>query len=145
MSSYWQVQAQIASGELATAAGRAGRDYIDRKNQEQFDKQLQKEYRAALEKAKKDGLLPEKFQHNVPEDVLGAHVAVKVIALRELAKFAPDHPLVVSQKCQDVVSNLTLRQFNRLGRGSHTTYAASAPDASTADDVFDYFRKNPNA
>lgn len=132
------MQAQIASGELATAAGKAGRAYIDRKNQERADKEYEIRKAAALKKAKDDGVLPEEFQKTVPEDKLGQHVGVKVIALRELAKLDPNHPLVTYKICQDVVANLTLREFNRKDR--NVTYKDSAPAEETTKKLFDKYR-----
>lgn len=99
-------------------------------------------YIQALENAKTTGIFPDTFQVKVPSDLMGRQVGIKVAALRELAKYAPNHPLVVSQKCRSMVAQVTVMNFCRAGRPDGGDYANFAPTNQTLQNIFAAFPKD---
>lgn len=140
MSDHWAARNAAARADLWSNAAQAGRNLVERKHQEKYDKELRIEYAAALEKAKDTGVMPEKFQGTVSADLAGGHIGVKVVALRELRKKDPGHPLVASRACQETIKTATLISYNRKNRAEGVTYAECAPDDASAEQLFKCFK-----
>ncbi|WP_288393085.1 hypothetical protein [uncultured Herbaspirillum sp.] len=144
MGSFWENERQIAAMQLAVTAGQAGRTIVDRWNARvrahQMELRVREAYNAALTAAKDTGDMPEEFQSSVPIDELGKLIAIKSVALNELAKYVPDHPLVVSETAQDVIAQVTLINYNRAERPVDADgvihYSAHIPDEETIDAIY---------
>lgn len=143
--SFWQTQKDMAMQQLVSEASQAGRDVANhwraQREQKEFDRRARQAYLAALERCKETGDdMPAKFQRTFTQDSYSRQVGVKVVALRELGKTSPQHPLVVSQVCRNAVSTLTLINYNRAGRPD-TDVTQYVPDDDKAKILFQRFPK----
>lgn len=129
-----------AMADLFDAAGAAGRASIDRDRARRADRELQREYAIALENAKQTGELADRFQRQVGVDMLVTQVGIKVVALRELGKKAPEHPLIASQECRDLVGKGARIAYNRADR-PNTDVNAFAPDEDLSQKIFQRCKK----
>lgn len=129
--------------QLATTAGEAGRAIIDnwktKRALAEFDQRTRQAYLAALEQAKQTGDMPEQFQVKVPVDELTAQIGLKAVAIRELGKARPAHPMVTSQRCREAVAKATLIKYNRANRpsGPEVALIDYAPTDEQAQQIFD--------
>jgi len=147
MGSYWETQRQLATANLYAAGAEAGSALKERWNAKrkgkEMDERVRKAYKMALEQAKTTGNLAEEFQSQVPIDMLGKEIGVKAVALRELGKNVPKHPLVVSETCRQVVGQVTLVNYNRADRPVDDDgvihYSDYAPDEEAAESIFKAF------
>lgn len=147
MASYWDLQRQIATANLYAAGAEAGSVLKERWNAKrkgkEMDQRVRQAYIMALEQAKTSGNLAEEFQSQVPIDMLGKEIGVKAVALRELGKNVPKHPLVVSETCRQVVGQVTLVNYNRADRpvddDGLINYSAFVPDEESAEQIFKSF------
>ncbi len=73
-------------------------------------------------------------------DVLARHVAIKVVAVRELAKFAPAHPLVL-QAVREAIGNKAIMKFNGTGRSMDHELNRYAPTEEKSQAIFRTARK----
>lgn len=134
--SYWEAQRQIATNELIDSACAAGRSWRARRQQAIAAEKFRIAKEKALEQAKQTGVMPAQFQATVPADWFGEQAGIATVALRELAKYAPNHPLVVSSKCREVVANVTLINYNRANRPMDAGYRKFAPDDVKSQVIF---------
>jgi hypothetical protein len=137
---FWEGQRQIAQADLySTVIG----NYAEKRAARIHNDNLQKRYAQALEAAKQTGELPSEFQKHVPIDEAGRHLGIKKVLLRELGKKSPDHPMVISPKCREVVGTVTLINYNRANRPvdakGAADYEAFAPDDEKAQAIFQAF------
>lgn len=139
MLDYWAAQRQADINGMMENAGAMGAAWKQKREQKKIDANLRVEYARALAVAKNTGELPEQFQGTVSEDTMGRQAGIKVVALRELGKRAPSHPLVVSPECRKTVASVTLIQYNQADRPEEKTYDEFAPDDATAQRIFDAF------
>ena len=142
---YWQAQHARAVSDLMSTGAQMGADWRARREEREEVERLKAEYQAALEKGKTTGVMPEEFQRDVPADYMGKQTGIEVVALRELGKRAPNHPLVLSQECRDAVGAVTLIQYNRAGRLIEQPYADFAPDDEVADRIFEAYAIEGNS
>lgn len=144
MGSFWENERQIAAMQLAVTAVQAGRTIVNRWNSrvraQQMELRVREAYKAALAAAKDTGNMPEEFQGAVPIDELGKQIAIKSVALNELAKYAPDHPLLVSEMAQSVIAQVTLINYNRAERpvdgDGVIHYSAHIPDEEDIEAIY---------
>lgn len=136
---FWGAQRAMAYNDLMDVGGRMGADFLARREQKKLDESLRVEYVQALAKAKDTGVMPAHLQAPVPADYMGEQAGIKVVALRELGKRAPTHPLVNSQGCRDAVASVTLIQYNRADRPSDRSYDEFAPSEEVAKRIFDAY------
>jgi hypothetical protein len=141
MNGYWQTQKQIASNNLAIDAGDAGARYLDNKAQQKrqadFDIKTRAAYKLALDAAKQTGRMPAEHQVHVPIDYVAEQSGIKVVALRELGKNEPEHPLVVSEKCREFIADATLINYNMAERPRDVNLEEFAPDEELAQRIFE--------
>lgn len=64
-----------------------------------------------------------------------------VVALRELEKLDPGHPMVHSQQMRDHVSLHTTRNYTRAGRPEGADFADFAPDEEVVQRGLQTYRK----
>jgi hypothetical protein len=105
------------------------------------EKQHREGYAKALEEAKRTGNMLEQYQRVVAEDHMGKQVGIKVVALRELGKLNPGHPLVASATVRQNIGTQTLINYNRANRPKDGDYNDFAPDDALAQRIYDYTLK----
>lgn len=131
----------MALRDLGEAAGEAGASFKQRwdakRKQRTFDATVRAAYVAALEQAKTTGVMPDDMQEHVPVDRVTEQIGVKAVALRELGKTAPEHPLVKSARVRAVVAKQTLINYNRADRPEDRDLNQFAPTEQQAEVIFD--------
>lgn len=105
------------------------------------EKQHREGYAKALEQAKRTGNMPEQYQQTVAIDSMGRHIGVKVVALRELGKFDPQHPLVASAVVRQNIATQTVKNYSQAGRPEDPNYNEFAPDDSQAQRIYEFTLK----
>lgn len=144
-NNYWEMQRQInLQGLVADGVqlGQAWRQkWANDRAQKEFDVKVRAAYAKALEEGKTSGEMPFEFQTKVGIDELTRHIGIKAVALRELGKRAPTHPMVVSQTCRAVVGKVTKINFNRAGRPDEADLNDFAPDDVNSNKIFTAFPK----
>jgi hypothetical protein len=147
MNNFWENQRQFASLQLAETAGAVGRDIASQwkaKSQgRQLNERVRQAYKEALEVAKETGDMQEEFQATVPIDQLGKQIGIKAVALRELKKTSPGHPLVVSETAREVIGQVTLVNYNRADRpvdeDGVANYSEHVPDEETTERIYEAY------
>lgn len=107
-----------------------------KRDQAKSEQQFRAEYARALEEAKRTGNLPAEFQQMVPIDRVGKQVGVKVVALRELGKANPTHPLVTSAQVRENIATQTLINYNKADRPDDADLNDYAPSDSAAQKIY---------
>lgn len=136
MSNFWDVQKQVAIADMADDAAAIANQWRQKKAQKEFDERTRRAYLLALEEGKKTGDMPVEHQGTVPFDRMASQVGIKVVALRELKKTEPKHPLVVSKECRADVARITRILFNRDGRPDDANLEDYAPDETVSQRIF---------
>lgn len=144
--SFWEAQRQIATNDLIDHASAIGRAWRDKQEQAALNAKARAAYLLALEKGKTTGFMPCEFQKTATIDVLGRQMGLNVVALRELAKYAPNHPLVISAKCREIVGSVTLLNYNLANRPDIENAAnltMFAPDDGKSQAIFKAYPGTP--
>jgi hypothetical protein len=139
--SYWEAHKAADTAALVDNMVQIGSHLRTRREQKLAERAYQEGYARALEDAKRTGNMPEQYQQTVAIDSLGRHIGVKIVALRELAKLAPKHPLVVSQVVRQNIATQTVKNYSQAGRPPDPDYNAYAPDDLLAQRIYDYTLK----
>lgn len=134
--SFWSNRAANLFQESVTDAVNRGMELNARWKANDERRALFAQYAAALEAAKVTGEFPVEFQNTVPEDDLTSQIGVKVVALRELAKKSPTHPLIASANCRADIARTALINFNRANRPDSSDLNQYAPSDEQAEQVF---------
>lgn len=134
--SFWSNRANALFQESVSDAVQRGRELNERWKANDERRALFAQYAAALEAAKVTGEFPVEFQNTVPEDLLTRQVGVKVVALRELLKANPQHPLVKSAECRTRIAKRTLVNFNRANRPDSVDVTMFAPNEEETEQIF---------
>lgn len=148
--SFWENQRNVAQTEMFTEAGNlAGRIAARRHEQQGIDDakklsqrlsvELDQKYEAAVRRAAETGeALPVEMQDVIPVDEVIPHVIIKTVALRELRRYVPKHPLL-AQSVRDHIAREALKRYNRAGRpvlGENAPMDALAPSEKSAEQLF---------
>ncbi len=136
MSEFWKTQTAIATNGMIETAGAIAAAVKQRQADTKAERDFRAGYAVALKAAKKTGVFPEKYQATVTEDQLGRQVGIKVVALRELGKQAPNHPLVVSQVVRSNIATQTLINYNNANRPADTDFNHFAPSDTAAQKIY---------
>lgn len=116
MSSFLELQRQIASTDLCNSAGELAKTRLP-KERFAFAEKTRAAYLEALEISKQTGQVPEIFQDqdSVPEDKYIAEKALMYVLLRELHKVDPTNPLVIREEARQMLRQGALIKFCRSG------------------------------
>lgn len=136
MGDFWATQRAVATKDLIDTVGNLAASMRQQRANEAAEKKFRAGYAVALEQAKKTGVLPEIYQAKVGFDMVGEQVGIKVVALRELSKTAPNHPLVKSQKVRENIGLQTLMNFNKANRPSNADINDYAPSDVAAQKIY---------
>lgn len=143
MNSNWEMQKNAAMSGLIDDTLRLAGAIREKRTADRAQLQAEQEFRAgyakALAVAKQTGVMPDHFQQRVPIDWVSSQVSVKVVALRELQKVQPKHPLL-HQSVRDAVSKQGLINFNRADRPNDANMNDFAPSDSQAEQIFNQVR-----
>lgn len=139
--SFWESQRQIATAGLIDDAVKLGAAFSETRALEKAQKEYRQGYAVALEEAKRTGVMPEKYQQTVAIDNMGRHIGVKVVALRELGKMNPRHPLVASATVRQNIATQTVKNYSQAGRPLDPNYNEFAPDDAQAQRIYEYTLK----
>lgn len=139
--SFWSNRANALFQESVSDAVQRGRELNERWKANDERRALFAQYAAALEAAKVTGEFPVEFQNTVPEDSFTEQVGIKVVALRELSKAKPHHPLVRSSICREDIARLTLIKLNRANRPDGVDVTQFAPNELEANEIFEHSPK----
>lgn len=104
-------------------------------------KAAKEDYEAWMIRAAESGeVLPVHHQRSYVEDELVTHVALKVVALRELGKLDKDHPMTYSNKgsqaIREEIAKIGLKNFNAAKRPLSNDLNSFAPSEEQAMGVF---------
>ena len=138
--SFWQAQNQIAMGELMSSAGQLAGALRQRRELERAEKEYRAGYASALAEAKRTGVMPEEYQEMVPIDQMGRQVGIKAVALRELGKLNPKHPLLTST-VRTNIGTQTLINYNLADRPEGADLNDYAPSEKQTQQIFDFTLK----
>lgn len=139
--SFWDTQRQVDTMGLVDNMVQIGSHMREQREIAAAEKQHREGYAKALEEAKRTGNMPEQYQRVVAEDHMGKQVGIKVVALRELGKLNPRHPLVASSAVRTNIGTQTLINYNRANRPKDGDYNDFAPDDALAQRIYDYTLK----
>jgi len=139
--SFWDTQRQVDTMGLVDNMVQIGSHMREQREIAAAEKQHREGYAKALEEAKRTGNMPEQYQRVVAEDQMGKQVGIKVVALRELGKLNPRHPLVASSTVRTNIGTQTLINYNRANRPKDGDYNDFAPDDALAQRIYDYTLK----
>lgn len=117
------------------------RNMRESKRIDEANRKFRAGYAVALEQAKRTGVMPEQYQKYVPIDAMGEQIGLKVVALRELGKNCPAHPLVTSQNVRNVIARQTLMNYNKSNRPDDVEFADFAPNDASATHIFKHAPK----
>lgn len=125
----------LAGANLARRAERRADAAFDER-QRKLTIELDAKYEAAVRRAAITGdELPSSMQATVPVDQVIGQVAVKVVALRELRRYVPTHPLVCLQGVRQRIAREARKIYNVKGRPLLDDVATSADDMAPSDQV----------
>lgn len=138
MSGYNHIALQQLGNSAADVARAFRESWDEHANENAFNDKVKKAYKLALEKAKTSGVMPTEFQQHVPIDHMTEQFGIKTVALRELGKQVPEHPLVTSQACRDTVAKTTLIKYNIANRPgtANADFSQFAPTDDQAALIF---------
>lgn len=109
---FWEMNRFQAGNDLVAGAAEVGHRMRENRAIRKQEEAFQAEYAAALARAKLTGVMPNHLQTTLPIDYYGLQYGIKVVILRELAKLNPEHSLVKSSACREMIGLLTLQKFN---------------------------------
>jgi len=139
--SFWDAQRQINTAGLIDNMVQIGSNMRKNRAIAKAEKEYREGYAKALEEAKRSGNMPAEFQQLVPIDRVGKQVGIKVVALRELGKVNPGHPLVASATVRDNIGTQTLINYNRADRPDGVDLNDFAPSDELARRIYDFTLK----
>ena len=139
--SFWESQRQVATAGLIDNMVQIGSSMRETRELEKAQKEYRQGYAVALEEAKRTGVMPEKYQQTVAIDSMGRHIGVKVVALRELGKMNPRHPLVASSTVRENIATQTVKNYSKAGRPLDPNYNEFAPDDAQAQRIYEFTLK----
>jgi hypothetical protein len=139
--SFWESQRAIDTVGLVDNMVQIGGHMRENREIKKAEKQYREGYAKALEEAKRTGNMPEEYQQTVAIDSMGRHIGVKVVALRELGKFNPKHPLVASAAVRQNIGTQTVKNYNQAGRPDDPNYNDFAPEDAQAQRIYEYTLK----
>lgn len=139
--SFWDTQRQMDTAGLVDNMVQIGSHLRDRHENAKAEKQYREGYAKALEEAKRTGQMPEIYQQKIAADHMGRQIGIKVVALRELGKLSPQHPLVASTAVRQNIATQTLKNYNRDNRPADGDYNDYAPNDEMAQKIYEYTLK----
>jgi hypothetical protein len=139
--SFWEAQRAADTAGLIDNMVQIGSSMRETRELEKAQKEYRQGYAVALEEAKRTGVMPEKYQQTVASDRMGKQIGIKVVALRELGKLNPRHPLVASETVRANIGTQTLINYNRANRPKDGDYNDFAPDDALAQKIYAYTLK----
>lgn len=139
--SFWEAQRAADTAGLIDNMVQIGSSMRETRELEKAQKEYRQGYAAALEEAKRTGVMPEKYQQTVAIDSMGRHIGVKVVALRELGKMNPGHPLVASATVRQNIATQTVKNYSKAGRPQDPNYNEFAPDDAQAQRIYEFTLK----
>lgn len=140
-----------AAADLFTAAGNLAGANLARNRERKADAEfrarqdalgveLDRKYEEAVRRAAVTGdELPVSMQKKVPIDNQIGHLAIKVVAIRELRKYQPKHPLVCMGSVRERIAREALKRYNAAGRPDFSEQyemADLAPSDAVAVSIF---------
>lgn len=133
----WRNSGSQDMGRLMDACADASSAIRQNKELEKQVRAQREGYAAALARAKVTGEMPLEYQQSVGIDQLTSHVAVKVVALRELTKIAGDrgHPLL-KQTVRNNIGRQAVINFYQGNGNAQTDVAQFAPSDQAAQIIF---------
>jgi hypothetical protein len=138
-NSNWEMQKVAAMNGLIDDTVRLAGTIREKRVAERAQQLAEQEFRAgyakALVVAKQTGVMPEQFQQRVPIDWVTSQTGLKVVALRELQKVQPKHPLL-NQVVRDSIAKQTLVNFNRADRPEGANFNDFAPSDTQTQQIF---------
>lgn len=135
--SIWETQRAVDTAGLIDNMVKIGGQLRERQADAKAEKAYRSGYAKALEEAKRTGNMPEEYQGVVAIDSMGRHIGVKVVALRELGKIAPTHPLVSSATVRKNIGTQTVINYSKAGRPQDPNYNDYAPSDTAAQKIYD--------
>jgi len=138
---FWDAQRQVDTAGLVDNMVEIGSHMRDSRAIAKAEKEHRDGYAKALEEAKRTGNMPEKYQQTVAIDSLGRHIGVKVVALRELGKVDPKHPLVASAAVRQNIGTQTVKNYSQAGRPEDPNYNEFAPDDAQTQRIYEFTLK----
>jgi len=139
--SFWEAQRAVDSAGLIDNMFEIGGHMRAKREHAKSEKEFRAEYSKALEEAKRTGTMPVEFQQLVPIDRVGRQVGIKVVALRELGKVNPAHPLVASPQVRENIGTQTLINYNKADRPDGADLNDYAPSDSAAQKIYEFTLK----
>lgn len=136
--SFWDAQKNIDTAGLVDNMAEIGGVMRARNEAKREEKQFREGYAKALEEAKRTGVMPAQYQQVVPIDDMGGQVGIKVVALRELGKLNPKHPLIVSPTVRANIATQTKINYNRANRPQAPNYNDYAPTDTVAQKIYEF-------
>jgi len=135
--SYWETQRAVDTAGLVDNLVQIGAHMREKRELDRAEKAYQEGYARALEDAKRTGQMPAEYQRHVMVDEFARHVGIKVVALRELAKLDPKHPLL-NQTVRNNIATQTVINFCKHERPADAGLGDYAPSDSAAQKIYDH-------
>lgn len=139
--SFWDTQRQIDTIGLMDNMVQIGTHLRDSREAAKAEREYRDGYAKALDEAKRTGNMPEQYQQSVAIDHMGRQIGVKVVALRELGKLNPQHPLVASPAVRQNIATQTVKNYSQAGRQPNPDYNQFAPDDGQAQGIYEFTLK----
>ncbi|MEX5747598.1 hypothetical protein ACWV27_26095 (plasmid) [Massilia varians] len=136
--SFWDSQRAVDTAGLVDNMAEIGGVLRARREAKREEKQFREGYAKALEEAKRTGVMPVQYQKLAPIDHMGGHIGVKAVALRELGKLNPRHPLVVSPTVRGNIATQTKINYNRANRPDDPDFHEFAPSDPVAQKIYEF-------
>lgn len=134
--SFWESQRAVDTAGFIDNMVQIGGQMRAKRDQAKSEQQFRAEYARALEEAKRTGNMPVELQQLVPIDRVGRQVGIKVVALRELGKVNPAHPLVASPQVRENIGTQTLINYNKAERPEGADLNDYAPSDQAAQKIY---------
>lgn len=135
--SLWESQRAADTAGFIDNLNQIGGHMREKRENSKAEKEFREGYARALAVAKRTGDMPVEYQQLVPIDRVGRQVGIKVVALRELSKVDPTHPLVASAAVRENIGTQTLINYNKSERPSGADLNDYAPSDSAAQKIYD--------
>jgi hypothetical protein len=139
--SFWDAQRQNDTAGLVDNMVQIGAHMRENRANTKAEKEYREGYAKALDEAKRTGNMPEQYQQTVAIDNMGRQIGVKVVALRELGKLNPQHPLVASTVVRQNIATQTVKNYSQAGRPLDPDYNQFAPDDGQAQRIYEFTLK----
>lgn len=136
--SFWEAQRAVDTAGLVDNMVQIGAQLRERREDAKAEKMYREGYAKALEEAKRTGNMPVEYQQLVPIDRVGRQVGIKVVALRELGKLNPAHPLVASSTVRENIGTQTLINYNKCDRPQGADLNDFAPTDDLAQRIYNF-------